>query len=105
MTTHEKQVKRAKIASKKQKKLMSYRRRLKWGERRQIILMRFGSIGSLETTDKSYAQVASRLVIRLRTVISVCRAYLGRGGSLPQTIEQPKIYKLTACQRAWATST
>ena len=54
LSVYEKQERRAKIELKKQKRLMSSRRRLKWGEKRQIIIKRFGSLGSLEPTAQSY---------------------------------------------------
>ena len=74
----ERQDRRAAIALKKQKKLYSSKRVLRWGEKRRIILLRFGSLGNTETHpgSLSYRWIAAKLVIKHRTVVSVIRAYL-----------------------------
>lgn len=92
---------RFRLALKQQKRLCAVRRRLSWGERRQIILRRFGSLGSTEVVGLSYGKIAKALVVRHRTVIEVCQAYLRRGGDLPFKQRQPDKWRLTAAQRAW----
>ena len=54
-----------------EKKLLSTMRILRYGEKVKIIELRFGFIGSQQTTGNSYSQIAKHLVIRRSTVISV----------------------------------
>ena len=58
LTVFQRQKIKANIALKKQKKLYSSRRILRWGERRRIILLRFGSIGSTVVNGLSYTRIA-----------------------------------------------
>ena len=51
---YQKQDRRAALALKRQKRLLSCRRSLSWGEKHKIIQLRFGQVGSLEPTAFSY---------------------------------------------------
>ena len=73
---------RAERERKKERRLLSLRRILRYGETHRIVELRFASVGSLEPRGLSYLQISKKLYIRRKTVISVCRAYLKRGGTL-----------------------
>ena len=105
LTVFQRQKLKANVALKKQKKLYSSRRILRWGEKRRVILLRFGRLGSTVVNGLSYTRIARQLLIKRPTVISVVQAYLQRGGQLPVSHRVRTQKKLTVEQRAWATST
>ena len=72
----------AERAAAKERRLLSLRRTLRYGERRRIVELRFKVLGSKEASGLSYGKIARKLYIRPKTIQSVCRAYLQRGGTL-----------------------
>lgn len=62
-------------------------------------------VGLLEPSGLSYGRISKRLFIRPKTVISVCRAYAKRGGSLrpPGVHWRRGQLKLSQEARDWAT--
>ena len=75
-------LRRAERAAAKERRLYSLRRTLRYGEMKRIVELRFKEVGSTEPRGLSFEKISRRLFIRPRTVQSVCRAYLRRGGTL-----------------------
>ena len=76
----ERMYRQAERAAIKERRLLSLRRTLRFGERRRIVELRFNELGSKVVSGLSYLKIARKLYIRPKTVQSVCRAYLKRGG-------------------------
>ena len=75
-------LRQAERAAIKERRLLSCRRTLRYGEQRRILELRFREIGSLQVNGLSYGKISRRLYIRPRTIQSVCQAYVRRGGTL-----------------------
>ena len=75
-------IRQAERAAIKERRLLSCRRTLRYGEQRRILELRFREIGSLQANGLSYGKISRRLYIRPRTIQSVCQAYVRRGGTL-----------------------
>ena len=71
---------RFRLALKLQKRRCSKRHKLSWGEKRQIILRRFGNLGCVDPVGQSYGQIAKALYVRRVTVQKTCDVYVKRGG-------------------------
>ena len=57
-------------------------RLLRYGEKKKIIELRFGKLGSVVEDGMSFSEISKLLFIRRRTVQSVCRRYKERNGVL-----------------------
>ena len=75
-------LRRAERAAAKERRLLSLRRTLRYGEVKRIVELRFKEVGSTVPRGLSFGKISRKLYIRLRTVQSVCRAYLHRGGTI-----------------------
>ena len=100
-------LRRAERAAIKERRLLCCRRTLRYGEHVRIVELRFKNMGSMDPMGLSYGKIARRLWIRPRTVQSVCRSYIQRGGKLrgPNEHWRRGQLKLSAAAIRWATST
>ena len=98
--------KKIKVKFEAEKKLMKARRRLKYAERYQIIILRFGQYGETKPTGLTYKEIGKRLMMRLTTVQRVCLAYIHRGGCLlaKEDYQSGRPQKLTEAQQRWICS-
>ena len=67
---------------KEDKKLSSTYRFLRYGQKKKIIEMKFGELGSLKETGIKNCEISKRLFIKRNTVWSVINAYKQRNGEL-----------------------
>ena len=61
-------LRQAERAAIKERRLLSCRRTLWYGEHRRIVELRFREIGSIEANGLSYGKISRRLYIRPRTI-------------------------------------
>ena len=66
----------------RERNMWSIRRKLRAGEVKRIVELRFGEVGGMVAIGMSYTAIAKKLYLRRATVISVCYAYVRRGGTI-----------------------
>ena len=76
------QLRKIERAAIREKNMWSCRRRLRAGEVKRIVELRYGAVGSLEETGMRIVDIAKKVLVNRKTVKSVCSAYLRRGGTI-----------------------